>query len=129
MRRPSLPAGLIAALMTALPAALVSATLAAGRAEAQAFNARCAVVRGDTLVEQADCLREVLRTGASEEEGGSGPWIVRYTWATGGTTVTTNVEEFFTINGEPGETVAVATGDWGLCVRNMTSGNTFCALY
>ncbi|WP_421857616.1 hypothetical protein [Oricola sp.] len=111
--------------LTALPFACFALPAAA-----QTTDAECAVYRGQALVEQNACRRIVERSGAAlTDDGAGGPWIIRYRWASGGSTVTENVEEYFRINGQPGETTWIDDGDWSLCVKNLTSGNTFCAKF
>lgn len=93
-------------------------------ASAEEYNAECAVFKDDQLIEQNRCGR---RTIASRSEGADYNVNV-YRWASGGKTVTSNVEEFFTINGKDGETVFTKDG-YDLCVKNLSSGNTFCAAW
>lgn len=99
-------------------------SLASVRAYAEEFNAECAVFKGDQLVEQNRCDRQTI---ASRSEGADFN-VIMYRWASGGKTVTSNVEEFFTINGKDGETVFTKDG-YDLCVKNLSSGNTFCAAW
>ena len=93
-------------------------------ANAEEWNAKCAVFRGTKLIEKAPCKRKVIQQGGSEGEG-TGSHIIRYEWQSGGATVTENIEEDFQINGKRGKTVMVQKG-YLLCVKNLTSGNTFC---
>lgn len=110
---------------------LLSASLfSLAPAAAQSWNARCAVYRGETLLEQNDCNRIVVQSGASEDPTKeSGEWVIRYEWASGGSTVTQNAEESFVINGRTGEVVGIPGTDWSICVRNSASGNTFCTKF
>lgn len=85
------------------------------------FNSVCAVFKGNHLIERNRCN---MRTIASRSEGADEN-IYEYRWQSGGKTVTANVEEFFTINGKDGETVFTKNG-YELCVKNLSSGNTFC---
>ena len=112
----------------ALSFAVCLTTLALQPAHAQSdFNAKCAVFRGDTFVEGAPCRRITIKQNTSDTDE-TAENIYRYEWQTGGTTVTVNAEEAFTINGSQGETVAVKPG-YTLCVRNFATGNTFCAAF
>jgi len=83
---------------------------------AEGFNAVCAVFNGDRLIEQNRCDRQTI---ASRNEG-AGYNVNVYRWATGGKTVTSNVEAFFTINGKEGETVFTKDG-CDLCAKNRSS--------
>jgi hypothetical protein len=95
-------------------------------AHGEQWNARCAVFRGDQLIEKSLCQRTILRDGSGVEEGGT--HIIRYQWQSGGKTITENQEEDFRINGKQGKTVMVQKG-YGLCVKNLASGNTFCTKF
>lgn len=111
-----------------LSIALCLMSLLSQPAQAQTdFNAKCAVFRGDNFVEGAPCRRIAIKQNTSETDE-TGENIYRYEWQSGGTTVTTNAEEAFTINGSRGETVAVKQG-YTLCVRNFATGNTFCTAF
>ncbi|MEM5471921.1 hypothetical protein WNZ14_09320 [Hoeflea sp. AS60] len=104
--------------------AMAVVSLSTVNASAEEFNAVCAVFNGDRLIEQNRCDRETI---ASRSEGADYNVNV-YRWATGGKTVTSNVEEFFTINGKDGEMVFTKDG-YDLCVKNLSSGNTFCSAW
>jgi hypothetical protein len=106
--------------------AILAAPMLASTASAQQWNAKCAVFRGDRLVEAKPCRRMIIRQGAAEEGGGS--TIVRYRWKSGGSTITENVEEDFKINGRQGRTIMAKPG-YDLCVKNLTSGNSFCTRF
>jgi len=112
----------------ALSFAICLTAIAQQPAHAQSdFNAKCAVFRGDVFVEGAPCRRITIKRNTSDTDE-TAENIYRYEWQTGGTTVTVNSEEAFTINGSQGETVAVKPG-YTLCVRNFATGNTFCAAF
>ena len=88
------------------------------QASAQCYDTRCAVFRGDRLVESAPCY-------ARGDKRSNKPNATIYRWRTGGTTRLSNIEEWFTINGSEGETVFTKDG-YRLCVKNLSTGNTFC---
>ncbi len=106
--------------------ATLSIPLLSTTAQANQWNARCAIFRGDKLIEKNLCQRTVLRDGAGVEEGST--HIVRYQWKSGGKTITENQEEDFRINGKQGKTIMVQEG-FDLGVKNLSSGNTFCTKF
>ncbi len=93
-------------------------------AQARQWNAECAVFRGDRLIEKNQCQQTIIKDGSGVEEGST--HIISYQWKSGGKTVTENEEESFRINGKQGKIVNTQEG-YGLCVKNLTSGNIFCS--
>ena len=99
--------------------ALATSTIA--WAPTDAYAARCAVFRGDRLIERASCV-------ATKDRRSSKPNAMIYRWRTGGKTRTSNEEESFTINGSEGVTEGVRKG-YDLCVLNYRTRNTFCVRF
>lgn len=86
------------------------------------YNSVCAVFKNNQLIERNSCNAKTLSNTNRDE---SEPYIREYKWKSGGKTITSNIEEFFQINGHDGETVFTKDG-YDLCVKNLSSGNTFC---
>ena len=103
---------------------IVTFALATGTiawASTDAYAARCAVFRGDRLIERASCI-------ATKDRRSGKPNAMIYRWRTGGTTRTSNEEESFTINGGEGVTEGARRG-YDLCVLNYRTRNTFCVRF
>lgn len=86
------------------------------------YNSVCAVFKNNQLIERNSCNAKTLSNANRSE---SEPYIREYKWKSGGKTITSNIEEFFQINGHDGETIFTKEG-YDLCVKNLSSGNIFC---
>lgn len=86
------------------------------------YNSICAVFKNNHLIERNSCNAKILSNTNRDE---SEPCLREYKWKSGSKTITSKIEEFFQINGQDGETVFTEDG-YDLCIKNLSSGNTFC---
>lgn len=77
------------------------------------------------MIERNSRTAKTLSNEDEIDRDESATHVREYKWKSGGKTITSNIEEFFQINGHDGETVFTKEG-YDLCVKNLSSGNTFC---
>lgn len=85
----------------------------------------CAIFKDKLIVEAGICKRKQIINDIDAEYGAPGEVITSYDWQSGRVTRTKNVEEFFTIDGDDGETEFAKDG-YFLCVKNLKSAEIFC---
>jgi len=85
----------------------------------------CAIFKDDLIVEAGVCIRNQTIDETDAEYGAPGQVTTLYNWQSGRVIKTSNVEEFFTIDGSDGEVVFAKDG-YILCVKNLKSFEIFC---